>query len=218
MVREQCRRIASLGGKAGGVASVVAKGMVPYGPATPGRVGEIEFAFRLAADPLYRGPVRANFGKIAEKVNEVFHVGIPHYTRITLKVALQRHRRHQLSHAGSPADPEMSFTDSLARDPAYQFLARIKGEEMAGQKSSQYSRRHSALSPSEGGPRCGSGGRAPFLRRRFGCGLRPSFGATLHTVTISATFCRMDELDTLGYDCLLGYSGGGILSCEFVNL
>jgi hypothetical protein len=92
----------------------------------------------LAADPLYRGPVRANFGKIAEKVNEVFHVGIPHYTRITLKVALQRHRRHQLSHAGSPADPEMSFTDSLARDPAYQFLARIKGEEIAREVNAEY--------------------------------------------------------------------------------
>jgi len=138
VVREQCRRIASLGGKAGGVASVVAQGMVPYTPATPGRVGEIEFAFRLAADPLYRGPVRANFGKIAEKVNAVFHAGIPHYTRITMKVALQRHRRHQRSPAGSPADPEMSFADSLARDPDYQFLARIKAGEIARMVNQEY--------------------------------------------------------------------------------
>ena len=138
VVREQCRRIASLGGKAGGVASVVAKGMVPYAPATSGRIAEIEFALCLAAIPLYRGPVRANFGKIAEKVNEVFHAGTPHYTRITLKIALQRHRRHQISSAGSPADPEMSFTDSLARDPAYQFLARIKAEEIAREVNAEY--------------------------------------------------------------------------------
>ena len=138
VVREQCRKIASLGGKAGGVASVVAKGMVPYAPATPDRVGEIEFAFHLAADPLYRGPVRANFGKIAGKVNEMFHAGAARYTRITMKVALQRHRRRQRSLAGSPADPEMSFTDSLARDPAYQFLARIKAEEIVRIVNEEY--------------------------------------------------------------------------------
>ena len=131
VVREQCRKIASLGGKAGGVASVVAQGMVPYALATPGRIAEIEFALRLSADPLYRGPARANFGKIAEKVNEVFHASAPHYTRIAMKIALQRHRRRQRSPAGSPADPEVSFTDSLARDPAYQFLARINAEEIA---------------------------------------------------------------------------------------
>jgi hypothetical protein len=138
VVREQCRKIASLGGKAGGVASVVAQGMVPYTPAVPGRIAETEFAFRLAADPLYRGPVRANFGEIAEKVNEVFHAGIPHYTRITMKIALQRHGRHQRSRTGSPADPEMSFTDSLARDPAYQFPARIKAEEIARKVNQEY--------------------------------------------------------------------------------
>jgi hypothetical protein len=138
VVREQCRKIASLGGKAGGVASVVAQGMFPYVPATPGRMAEVEFAFRLAENPLYRGPVRANFGKIAEKVNEVFHAGAPHYTRITMKVALQRHRRRQRSLAGSPADPEMSFTDRLARDPAYQFLARIKAEEIARAVNEEY--------------------------------------------------------------------------------
>ena len=138
VVREQCRKIASLGGKAGGVASVVAQGMVPYVPATPERVAEVEFLFRLAENPLYRGPVRANFGKIAEKVNERFHAGAPHYTRITIKVALQRYRRHQRSLAGSPANPEMSFTDRLARDPAYQFLARIKAEEIARMVNEEY--------------------------------------------------------------------------------
>ena len=138
VVREQCRKIASLGGKAGGVASVVAKGMVPYAPAMPGRVAEVEFAFRLAENPLYRGPLRANFGKIAEKVNEVFHAGDAHYTRITMKVALQRHRRRQRSLAGSPADPEMSFAGRLARDPAYQFLARINAEEIARKVNAEY--------------------------------------------------------------------------------
>lgn len=138
VVREQCRKIASLGGKAGGVASMVAKGMVPYAPATPGRIAEIEFASRLAADPLYQDSVRANFGKIAGKVNEVFHAGAPHYTRITMKIALQRHRRRQRSPAGWPADPEMSFTDRLARDPAYQFLARFKAEEIARIVNEEY--------------------------------------------------------------------------------
>ena len=138
VVREQCRKIASLGGKAGGGASVVAKGMVPYAPAMPGRVAEVEFAFRLAENPLYRGPLRANFGKIAEKVNELFHAGAPRYTRITMKIALQRHRRRQRSPAGWPADPEMSFTDRLARDPAYQFLARIKAEEIVRIVNEEY--------------------------------------------------------------------------------
>lgn len=138
VVREQCRKIASLGGKAGGMASVVAQGMVPYAPATPGRIAEIEFASRLAADPLYQSSVRANFGKIAEKVNEVFHAGASHYTRITMKIALQRHRRRQRSPAGWPANPEMSFTDSLARDPAYQFLARINAEEIARRVNEEY--------------------------------------------------------------------------------
>ena len=136
--REHCRRIAPLGGKAGGVASVVAKGMVPYVPATSERIAEVEFAFRLAADPRYRGPVRSNFGKIAEKVNEVFHAGAPCYTRITMKIALQRHRRHQHSPAGCPADPEMSFTERLAQDPAYQFLARIKAAEIAREVNDEY--------------------------------------------------------------------------------
>jgi len=138
VVREQCRKIASLGGKAGGVASIVAQGMVPYAPAAPGRVAEIEFACRLAADPLYRGPVRANFGKIAEKVNEVFHPGAPDYTRITLKTALQRYRRQQRSLAGPPADAEMSFTDRLARDPAYQLPARLRAEEIARKVNEEY--------------------------------------------------------------------------------
>jgi hypothetical protein len=138
VVREQLRRVASLGGKAGGVASVLAQGMVPYVPAEPGRIAELEFACRLATEPRYRGPVRANFGKIADKVNEMFHAGMPHYTRITMKVALQRHRRRERSGAVYPSDPEMSFTEGLAREPSYQFLARIKAEEIAREVNAQY--------------------------------------------------------------------------------
>ena len=138
VLREHCRRIAPLGGKAGGVASVVARGLVPYTPATPGRVAEIEFAFRLATDPRYLGPVRANFRKIAEKVNEVFHAGNPRYTRTTLKIALQSHRRRDRSAAESPADPEMSFAEKLARDPAYQLPARIKAAEIARKVNEEY--------------------------------------------------------------------------------
>ena len=118
VIREHCRRIAPLGGKAGGVASVVAKGMIPYTPATPGRVAEIEFAFRLAVDPRYLGPVRANFRKIAEIVNEVFHAGNLRYTRTTLKIALQSHRRRDRLAAESHADPEMVFAEKLAYDPS----------------------------------------------------------------------------------------------------
>jgi hypothetical protein len=138
VVREQLRSIASLGGKVGGVASVLAQGMVPYVPVAPGRLAELEFASSLAAEPRYRGPVRANFGKIADKVNEMFHAGIPHYTRITMKVALQRHRRRERSGAVCPSDPEMSFTERLTRDPAYQFLARLKAEEIAREVNAQY--------------------------------------------------------------------------------
>ena len=156
-LREHCRRIAPLGGKAGGAASVVARGLVPYTPASPGRVAEIEFAFRLAADPRYLGPVRANFRRMAEKVNEVFHAGNPYYTRTTLKIALQSHRRHDRSAAESPADPEMSFAEKLTRDPAYQLPARIKAAEIARKVNEEYHggrpvrnplsiRRHSALS------------------------------------------------------------------------
>ena len=138
VLREHCRRIAPLGGKAGGAASAVARGLVPYTPAAPGRVAEIEFAFLLATDPRYTGPVRANFRKMAEKVNEVFHAGNPHYTRTTLKIALQSYRRRNRSAAESPADPEMSFAEKLTRDPAYQLPARIKGAEIARKVNEEY--------------------------------------------------------------------------------
>ena len=137
-VCDQCRRIASFGGKAGGVASVVARGMVPYVPAPPGRVAEIEFAFRLATELRYRGPIRANFRKIADRVNEAFYAGFAHYTRITIKIALQRYRRHKRSGTGYHADLEMNFTEGLACDPAYQFPARIKAEEIARKVNEEY--------------------------------------------------------------------------------
>jgi hypothetical protein len=98
----------------------------------------LEFAARLATEPRYRGPVRANFGKIAGKVNEIFRAGVAHYTRITMKIALQRHRRHERSGVACPPDPEMSFADGLSRDPAYQFLARIKAEEIAREVNAEY--------------------------------------------------------------------------------
>ena len=138
VLREHCRRIAPLGGKAGGLASVVAQGMVPYTPATPGRVAEIEFAIRLATDPRYLGPVRANFRRIAEKVNEVFHAGNLRYTRTTLKIALQSHRRCNRSGAESPTDPEMSFAEKLAREPAYQLPARVKAAQVARRVNEEY--------------------------------------------------------------------------------
>ena len=137
-LREHCRRIAPLGGKAGGAASVLAKGLVPYTPAAPGRVAEIEFAFRLAADPCYLGPVRANFRMMAEKINEVFHSGNPRYTRTTLKIALQSYHRRGRSAAESPVDPEMSYAEKLARDPAYQLPARIKAAEIARKVNEEY--------------------------------------------------------------------------------
>jgi hypothetical protein len=138
VLREHCRRIAPLGGKAGGAASVVARGLVPYASAEPGRVAEIEFAFRLAADPRYLGPVRSNFRKIAEKINEVFHSGNPHHTRTTLKLALQSYRRRDRSATESHADQEMSFAEKLASDPAYQLPARIKAAQIARKVNEEY--------------------------------------------------------------------------------
>ena len=138
VLREHCRRIAPLGGKAGGMASVAARGLVPYTPAAPGRVAEIEFAIRLAADPRYLGPVRANFRKLAEKVNAAFHAGTPHYTRTTLKIALQSHRRHDQSAVAPPADLEMTFVEELARDPDYQLPPRIKAVEIARKVNEEY--------------------------------------------------------------------------------
>jgi len=138
VLREHCRRIAPLGGKAGGAASAVARGLVPYTPAAPGRVAEIEFAFCLAADPCYLGPVRANFRRIAEKINAVFYDGAPHYTRTSLKIALQSHRRRDRSVAKSSADPAISFAEELTRNPAYQLRARIKAAEIARKVNEEY--------------------------------------------------------------------------------
>ena len=137
-LREHCRRIAPLGGKAGGLASVAARGLVPYRLAAPGQVAEIEFAFRLAADPNYLGPVRANFRKMAEKVNEVYHENNPRYTRTSLKIALQSHRRCDRREAESPENPEMSFAGKLTGDPAYQLPARIKAAEIARKVNEVY--------------------------------------------------------------------------------
>ena len=98
----------------------------------------MEFAFRLATNPLYLGPVRANFKKIAEKVNEIFHDDQPHYTRTTLKIALQGYRRRVRSTGNFRTDPEMLFTEALASDPAYQLGARIKAEQIARKVNEEY--------------------------------------------------------------------------------
>jgi hypothetical protein len=138
VLREHCRRIAPLGGKAGAAPSLAARGLVPYTPATPERVAEIEFAVSLAADPRYLGPIRTNFKRIAEKVNEVFHSRNPRYTRTTLKIALQSRRRHDRSAIEFPEDQELSFAEKLTRDPAYQLTARIKGAEIARRVNEEY--------------------------------------------------------------------------------
>ncbi len=138
VLQEHCRRIAPLGGKVGGVASVVAQGMVPYKSATSVQVSELEFASGLAADPHYLGPVRMNFKLMAQKVNEVFHANNPCYTRITLKRALQALRRCACSGAEFVADPEIAFAASLGCDPAYQLPARMKGLEIARRVNEEY--------------------------------------------------------------------------------
>jgi hypothetical protein len=137
-LREHCRRIAPLGGKAGGVASVVAKGLVPYTPASPGRIAEVEFAFRLAADSRYRGSIRANVKKIAEKVNEVFHAGNARYTQTTLKNALRSYRKRSGSAGELSTVPETAFAEKLTREPAYQLPARIKASEIARKVNEEY--------------------------------------------------------------------------------
>ena len=101
-------------------------------------VAESEFAFRLATDPRYLGPIRSNFKRIAEKINEVFYDGAPHYTRTSLKIALRSERRRGHSAAESPAAPEISFADELTRNPAYQLPARIKAAEIARKVNEEY--------------------------------------------------------------------------------
>jgi len=129
-LREHCRRIASLGGKAGGVASVAARGLVPYKPAMPGRIAELEFIFSLSKNSLFLGPIRRNFSKMAEKVNEVFYAGNPRYTRTTMKIELQSHRRRNHLAREISGEQEMLFAEELARDPAYQLPARVKTAEI----------------------------------------------------------------------------------------
>lgn len=138
VLREHCRRIAPLGGKSGGRASALAQGLVLYAPATAARCSEMEFAFRLATNPLYLGPVRTNFKKVAEKLNEAFHSDQPLFTRTTLKIAIQRYRRQARSTGHYAADPEMSFAEMLATDPAYQIASRIKAKQIAGKVNDEY--------------------------------------------------------------------------------
>lgn len=138
VLREHCRRIAPLGGKAGAKASVIARGEVPYTPTTPERLGEMAFAHQLAMDPRYRGPGRVSFKRIAEELNIKFHAGSPHYTRVTLKIALQRERRHSGSNIKPLLDPEISFAKKLAQNPSFQLPARIKAEEIAREVNREY--------------------------------------------------------------------------------
>jgi hypothetical protein len=138
VLREHCRRIAPLGGKTGGKASALAKGLVLYVPATEVRCSELECAFRLATDAHYVGPVRANFNKISEKVNQIFYNGEAQYNRTTLKIALQRYCRQARSASQYGTDPEMSFAENLASDPAYQIAPRIKMELIAQRVNQEY--------------------------------------------------------------------------------
>ncbi len=136
--REHLRRIAPLGARKGAVACVLARGLVLYVPATEERCSELEFAYRLSTNSHYLGPVRANFNKIAEKVNEVFYSAEPRYTRITLKIALQRYRRLARSTSQRSADPEMAFAEFLASDPAFQTGSRIKMDLIARTVNLEY--------------------------------------------------------------------------------
>jgi hypothetical protein len=138
VLREHLRKISPLGRAVSGRASVLAKGLVPYTPATPEKIAEIEFVCRLAADPHYLGPVRSNFKKIAELVNEAFYMSSPRYTRTSLKIALQSYRRHNLSTTDPVRSHELSFAEKLTHDPAFQIPARIKAAEIARKVNEDY--------------------------------------------------------------------------------
>ena len=138
VLREHCRLIAPLGGKAGGRASVLAKGLVPYTPATEARCSEMEFASRLAANRLYLGPVRANFRKIAETINAALKSNQILYTRTTLKIALQRYRRQIRSTGLYAPYSEMWFAEMLTLNPAYQIAPRIKAVQIARTVNDEY--------------------------------------------------------------------------------
>jgi len=118
--------------------SVLAKGLVPYASATAALCSEMEFAAELATNPLYLGPVRANFNKIAGKVNEVFNSSQPLYTRITLTIALWRYRRQGRSTRRNGTNPEMSFAEMLALEPAYEIAPRTKAEQIACKVNDEY--------------------------------------------------------------------------------
>lgn len=138
VLREHCKRIARLGGKAGGVRAAVAKGQAPWAPATASRISELEFASRLAANPRYQGPVRANFRRIAEKTNEAYYGGKPHYTRVTLKIALQRYRRQRGMTDASVVASDLAFAYRLTLMPEYQLPARVKIMEIARRVNEEY--------------------------------------------------------------------------------
>ena len=136
--REHLRKIAHLGARKGAIACVLSRGLTLYAPAAGGRCSEVEFAYRLSTDPRYLGPVRADFNKIAGEINEFFYNREPHYTRITLKIALQRFRRQARSTGQSALDPEMAFAESLASDPEFQTGPRIKMDLIAKAVNLEY--------------------------------------------------------------------------------
>jgi hypothetical protein len=135
---EHLRSIAPLGGKSGGVASVLAKGLIPYAAETADRISEKEFVLLLATDPRFLGPVRTNYEKLSEQVNKVFHFGKPHRTRITLKIALQSLRRHKHVSSIATADPDILFAERWSLDPIYQIPARIKAGKIALRVNEEY--------------------------------------------------------------------------------
>ena len=137
VLRDHCRRIAPLGGKAGGLASVVSRGLVPFLPASPDRPSELEFIVRLASDPAHRGPIRTDYVKLAAAVNERFHAGRERYTHVTIKTALSTLRRRGQSPDRSLA-PDLAFALDLSGDDVYQLPARVNVVEIARRVNEEY--------------------------------------------------------------------------------
>jgi hypothetical protein len=101
-------------------------------------MSELEFVIRLASNPHYQGPVRASFKRIAEEINDVYYGGTPHYTRVTLKIALQRHRRQRRMTDPSLAELDLTFAYRLTLTPVYQIAARVKAVEIAREVNEEY--------------------------------------------------------------------------------
>jgi hypothetical protein len=96
-LREHLRRIAPFGWKSGGIASVLAKGLIPFAAETADRMSKIEFVSHLALslDPAYQIPARIKAAKIARKVNEEYHGGTPVRNSLSIRSAISRYWKHR---------------------------------------------------------------------------------------------------------------------------